>query len=178
MKAVSKLLSLVLRHHPEKVGVQLDERGWVSVCALVEGFQKHGHPEFTLETLDEIVRTNDKKRFEYDVTATMIRACQGHSVNVDLGLTPAEPPIVLYHGTVGQNVKSIQEKGIVRGSRVHVHLSVDKETAVSVGLRRGRPVILTILAQAMHRAGLPFYRAANGVWLTDYVPAEYIEVRN
>ena len=60
-------------------------------------------------------------------------------------------------------------------SRHHVHLHLDVGTSTAVGRRRGKPVLLRIRALAMHQAGHQFFVTPNDVWLTDHVPAEYIE---
>jgi putative RNA 2'-phosphotransferase len=170
----SKFLSLVLRHQPEKIGITLDAAGWVSVRELLDACGRHG-VALTREQLDEVVATSDKKRFAFSDDALRIRANQGHSVEVELGYTPLAPPDVLFHGTVDRFLASIHEKGLIKGERHHVHLSADEETAAKVGQRRGKPVILKINAAKMHGAGHVFYRSENGVWLTDHVPAEFIE---
>ncbi len=118
---------------------------------------------------------NDKNRFALDATGTLIRANQGHSVDIDLQLEPVEPPAVLYHGTGHGSADSIARQGLLRMSRHHVHLSPDPETARRVGARHGRPVIFTVDAAAMHQAGHLFYRSENGVWLVDHVPPEYLK---
>jgi len=99
----------------------------------------------------------------------------GHSIEVDLELEPGEPPKFLYHGTVHKFIDSIKEGGLKKGSRQHVHLSLDKATATDVGSRRGEPVILTINAEEMCRDGLKVFLSANDVWLTYSVPTEYIQ---
>ena len=129
---------------------------------------------FDRATLLEIVRTNDKQRFALSEDGTRIRANQGHSVKVDLALTPQQPPEVLYHGTVDKFIDAIRNTGLQKGERHHVHLSPDLITATKVGQRRGKPVILTIRAAAMAKASHPFYLSDNGVWLTDAVPPEFI----
>jgi putative RNA 2'-phosphotransferase len=169
-----KFLSLVLRHKPEALGISLDESGWVAVTELLEGLKKHNRQPATEEALFELVQKSSKKRFEYDITGSRIRACQGHSVEIDLGLKPLEPPVRLYHGTIPDYIPSILSKGLIKGSRQHVHLSEDRDTAKTVGSRRGTPVLLTILAQDMRRAGYEFYRSTNGVWLTDHVPPDFL----
>ena len=125
--------------------------------------------------MDEVVATNDKKRFSFSPDGQLIRANQGHSVEVDLGLVPVEPPELLYHGTMERFLDSIREKGLLRGNRHHVHLSADRETAARVGQRRGRPVVLVVEAGRMHREGIAFFRSENGVWLTDAVPANFLQ---
>ena len=169
----SKRLSLVLRHRPWLLGLSLDLHGWVDVTTLLDALASHGHP-MTREDLDRVVRTNDKKRFEWDMTTDRIRARQGHSVAVDLELEPADPPQTLFHGTPRRNVASIGTGGLDRRRRHHVHLSPDQATAARVGARRGEHVVLTIDAGAMSRAGHRFWLTSNGVWLTDSVPPEFI----
>jgi len=170
---LSKYLSYVLRHHPESVGLELEEGGWVPVDELRDACRRDGHP-ISLAQLQRVVATNDKKRFSFDATGRRIRANQGHSVEVDLGLDPLEPPELLYHGTVARFLGSILQEGLQRRSRHHVHLSADDATARRVGSRRGRPVVLVIEAGRMHRDGHTFYRSENGVWLTGAVPPEYL----
>ena len=170
---LSKFLSLILRHQPEKVGLTLDEAGWVGVTELLDALTSHGHP-ITRETLLHIVATSEKKRFALSADGKRIRASQGHSVEVELGYAPATPPPLLYHGTVDRFLNSIREKGLIKGDRHHVHLSPDTTTATTVGARRGKPVLLTIDAAAMAREGVLFYVSANGVWLTDHVPVQFI----
>ena len=169
----SRFLSLVLRHQPEKAGIELDDAGWVEVTKLRAGLAEAGHP-LTLEELQTLVRENDKQRFAFSSDGSRIRANQGHSVQVDLALAKATPPSSLYHGTVERFLASIQEQGLRPGDRHHVHLSADRATAWKVAQRRGAPIILLIDAQQMAQRGHDFYRSENGVWLTDHVPAEFL----
>jgi putative RNA 2'-phosphotransferase len=172
-KTISKFLSLVLRHQPQEIGLNLNENGWADIAELMQKSAKKGR-RFSMEELEEIVATNDKKRFSLNEDKTMIRANQGHSVEIDLALQPVKPPDVLYHGTAQKNLDAILEKGIQKMGRQHVHLSKDKETAFKVGSRHGKPVILTINSAQMHQNGLLFYQSDNGVWLTDAVAKQYI----
>jgi putative RNA 2'-phosphotransferase len=165
---VSKRLSHVLRHHPDSVGLTLDEHGWVAVDELLAALH------LTRAELDEVVAGNDKKRFALDDGGTRIRASQGHSVPVDLGHAPAVPPGELFHGTVERFLPSILAEGLRPGNRHAVHLSTDRETAERVGARRGRPVVLLVDAAAMSRDGVVFTRSDNGVWLVDAVPPRYL----
>ncbi|MFJ4785946.1 RNA 2'-phosphotransferase [Streptomyces sp. NPDC088794] len=168
---VSKCLSKHLRHQPERIGLTLDEAGWVEIDVLIAAAAAHGF-RFTRDELDHVVAANDKQRFAVD--GTRIRASQGHSVEVDLGLPPATPPPYLYHGTVAANLDAIRAEGLRPMNRHDVHLSPDRETATRVGARRGRPVVLSVDTAAMHRDGHEFQVSANGVWLTKAVPAEYL----
>ncbi|MGW3655961.1 RNA 2'-phosphotransferase [Streptomyces sp. NPDC005151] len=168
---VSKYLAKHLRHQPERIGIHLDPNGWVTIDELLRAAARHGFP-ITRAELDHVVAANDKQR--YAIEGDRIRASQGHTVPVDLGLPPSEPPAYLYHGTVGRALDTIRTEGLRPMNRLHVHLSADRETATRVGARRGRPVILSVDAGAMHRAGHLFYVSANGVWLTDSVPPEFL----
>lgn len=167
-------LSLALRHQPEAIGLKLDKNGWADVTKLLRCLAKIKLP-ITQEDLDYIVENNNKKRFSYNEDGTKIRANQGHSIPVDLGLEPVEPPIFLYHGTASITVDVILETGLKPGLRQHVHLSADRNTALNVGQRHGRPVIILVYAQRMYADGLKIYRSANGVWLADAVPVEYLK---
>jgi putative RNA 2'-phosphotransferase len=170
---LSKFLSLVLRHAPERIQLQLDAAGWADVGALLAACQAHQVP-LTRERLEHIVTASDKQRFAFDETGERIRASQGHSVAVELGYTPQSPPEILFHGTPDRFVASIRSQGLLKGKRHHVHLSVDTTTAQKVGDRRGKSVVLTVQAGAMHRAGHAFFISANGVWLVDHVPPQFI----
>ncbi|MEY4902393.1 MAG: hypothetical protein RLZZ292_208 [Bacteroidota bacterium] len=170
-KQLSKFLSLVLRHQPEKIGIPLDEKGWTAIPILLEKMS------ITLAQLEYIVENNDKKRFVFNADQTQIRANQGHSVEINLGYLPSTPPPILFHGTTKRNVASILEQGILKQARHHVHLSSDNHTAHTVGSRYGSPIILAIDAQKMHDDGLLFYCSDNNVWLTDKVEAKYIRKR-
>jgi len=172
-KKISKFLSFVLRHKPETINLVLDENGWANVEELITK-STNDSQGFTLEELDEIVQTNDKKRFVFNEDRTKIRANQGHSIEIDLALKPQQPPEFLYHGTAQSNRDSILENGIEKRKRQHVHLSQDKETATKVGMRHGKPLILTIKTGKMFEDGILFYLSENNVWLTDFVDAKYI----
>lgn len=173
----SKFLSFVLRHQPESIGIQLDDQGWVDVEELLAAAGRHGR-QLDRVLLERVVETNDKRRFAFSEDRLKIRANQGHSVEIDLGLVPVEPPDLLYHGTATRFLDSIRAGGLTSGERRHVHLSPDAETAVAVGRRHGKPVVLTVQAGRMHAAGHPFFLSANGVWLTDRVPTEYLLIPN
>jgi putative RNA 2'-phosphotransferase len=170
---VSKYLAKYLRHAPHELGLELQPGGWVPVDDLLAAAEKNGFP-ISYDELVECVETNDKQRFAFDVSGELIRANQGHSVEVDLQLEEREPPEFLYHGTVERFLPSILEEGLIRGKRHHVHLSKDVETARKVGSRRGKPVILQVDAGRMHWDGHKFLLSANGVWLTDSVAPAYL----
>lgn len=172
---VSKFLSLVLRHKPETIGLTLNQAGWVSVAELLQACAQHNLP-LSLEELQAVVAANDKQRFAFSEDGNRIRANQGHSVEIELGYQPIEPPGSLYHGTVERFLPSIRAKGLLKGKRHHIHLSPDMTTATKVGSRRGKPVILTVNSGQMYQEGYLFYQSANGVWLTDHVPPQYLEI--
>lgn len=168
---VSKYLSKHLRHQPERIGLTLDEGGWVEIDTLIAAAAAHGF-RVTRDELHHVVATNDKRRFAVD--GTRIRASQGHSIDVDLGLPPATPPPYLFHGTVARHLEAIRTEGLRPMNRHDVHLSPDRATATRVGARRGRPVVLSVDAAAMHRDGHVFHVSANGVWLTKAVPSRHL----
>ena len=172
-RRISKFLSYVLRHHPESIGLELDSAGWTDVDELIAGAERAGR-HFTRTDLAEVVATSPKQRFALSRDRTRIRAVQGHSVAVELGVPPAEPPEVLYHGTAEKTVQSILTDGLLPMTRQQVHLSADEVTAESVGRRHGRPVVLQVAAGRMFRDGYQFYQADNGVWLTDSVRVAYL----
>jgi putative RNA 2'-phosphotransferase len=167
---ISKKLSYILRHAPDSIGLVLDENGWASVHDLMTKF---GEP-LSIEDLEEVVETNDKKRFAFNDNFTKIRASQGHSIEIDLAYQPTTPPEFLFHGTAIRFLESIKKDGLLKGSRHHVHLSLDEVTARKVGSRHGSPVILTIKSCEMYEAGYKFFVSENDVWLTDYVPNRFI----
>jgi putative RNA 2'-phosphotransferase len=171
---ISKFLSLVLRHKPETIDIELDENGWTDVNELIEKANNHGI-EIDRKTLDHIVETNSKKRFAFNYDLTRIRASQGHSVDIELGYTNQKPPEILFHGTGEKSVQAILEKGLEKQSRQHVHLSSDHETAIKVGQRHGKPFVFKVLAEQMYNDGFQFFISDNGVWLTDNVPSKYLK---
>lgn len=171
--SISKLLSLVLRHKPEIINIRLDEQGWTNVQDLIVQLNKNNYA-ITLEMLEHVVRSNKKRRFSFNEDKTKIRANQGHSIEVALGYEAKEPPAVLYHGTAQRFLESIMKTGLQKKERHHVHLSADTQTAIAVGQRYGKPVLLQILAREMFARGYSFYLSDNNVWLTDHVPVEYI----
>ncbi len=172
-----KFLSLILRHHPEAVGISLDEHGWAEVDALIEGVNRSGKAQLDRETLEEIVRSNNKQRYSFNEDHSLIRANQGHSIPVDVELEQKMPPDVLYHGTGEKFVAAIDREGLIPKSRLYVHLSSDVETAVKVGSRHGRPVVYEIDCAKMAADGYVFYLSVNRVWLTKRVPAAYLRKR-
>ncbi len=171
---ISKFLSLVLRHQPETIGIQLDRNGWTDIDELLEKANNCG-VKFDRETLDHIVTTNSKKRFAFNDTLDKIRASQGHSVEIELGYTNQKPPKRLFHGTGEKFVQSILDTGLEKRSRQHVHLSSDFETAIKVGQRHGKPFVFNVLAEQMYNDNFQFFISDNGVWLTDNVPTKYLK---
>ena len=169
---LGRFLSLVLRHNPQAAGITLDEHGWADVEALLTGVRRTGR-QIDRETLERIVRENNKQRYAFNQDHSKIRANQGHSLQVDVELRRETPPQLLYHGTAIRFLDSIRREGLQRMSRQYVHLSGDYATALAVGRRHGSPVVLTIDAGAMAQDGAVFYRSENGVWLCQEVPPAY-----
>jgi putative RNA 2'-phosphotransferase len=175
LTTTSKFLSLVLRHKPQTIGLTLDAAGWVEIDVLLAKAAAAGR-SLTRQLLEEVVETSDKERFAFSEDGSRIRANQGHSVEVDLGLPPVVPPAVLYHGTALRFLDSILADGLIKRKRHHVHLSENIPTALAVGTRYGAPVLLAIDAERMSKEGLLFFRTENNVWLTDQVPADYLSI--
>lgn len=175
LTTLSKFLSLVLRHEPQRIGIELDEAGWTPVDMLLRKASAAGRP-LTRELLDEVVASSDKQRFAFSEDGLRIRANQGHSVEVELDLPAVQPPDVLFHGTASRFLAAILREGLDRRSRHHVHLTQDRLTALSVGQRYGQAAILSIDAKSMFAQGHEFRRTANAVWLTDAVPATFIRI--
>ena len=173
IERLSKFLSLVLRHRPEVIGQQLEPGGWLPVESVIAGARQQGY-RLDMATLELVVAQKSKQRFAFNGDKSKIRASQGHSVLVDLGLAPQQPPDILYHGTASRFVESIRQQGLLPQQRNHVHLSRDIETARNVGSRYGKPVIIEIQAGEMYRAGHAFLVSENGVWLTLHVPITFM----
>ena len=173
LNQISKFISLILRHKPETIGITLDEHGWANVDELIAGVADQ-YKGFDMSTLEEIVKTDNKQRYSFNETKTLIRANQGHSIPVDVELEEKIPPAILYHGTADRFANSIDREGLKPMSRLYVHLSSNIETANKVGSRHGKPIIYEVDTVAMRNDGYKFYISANGVWLTKIVPAKYL----
>lgn len=169
----SKFLALILRHQPSAAGITLDSEGWADVPSLIQGMITAGTP-MTLDELRQIVAEDNKGRYVFNADQSKIRAAQGHSVNVDLGLKEIQPPDILYHGTAMRFRDAILSEGIKKMSRQHVHLSDTVGTAINVGSRHGSPLVLTVEAKLMYTDGIKFYQSENGIWLTDDIAPKYI----
>lgn len=172
---LGRFMSMVLRHKPESIGIVLDEYGYADVKQLLKAMKEHGK-YIDMATLERIVAENDKKRYSFNKDHTKIRASQGHSISVDLQLEQKIPPKVLYHGTAERFLESIQKKGLLKMSRQYVHLSKDIQTAVKVGQRHGKAVVLNVDAEKMVKDGFCFYLSDNGVWLCEKVPCQYLNI--
>ncbi|SEP82845.1 putative RNA 2'-phosphotransferase [Lachnospiraceae bacterium NE2001] len=173
LKRMGKYVSFLLRHHPEEAGVILDEHGWTDVKDLIEKVSPL-YP-LTEELLHTLAFGKDKQRYEFSEDGTRVRAVHGHSVEVDLGYEEMMPPEILYHGTAEKSRASIEEKGLLKMSRQYVHLSERIDQAKEVGRRHGKLVLYKVNAKEMYENGIKFYRSTSGVWLTDQVPAKYLE---
>ncbi|MFJ1299579.1 RNA 2'-phosphotransferase [Pseudomonadota bacterium AL_CKDN230030165-1A_HGKHYDSX7] len=174
LKDTSKFLSLVLRHQPDAIGLALDSEGWAEIDALIAGAAREGR-RLDLPLIHAVVDTNDKKRFSLSADGRRIRAVQGHTTDsVNLSHVEKAPPDVLFHGTATRFLESILRQGLIPGSRHHVHLSHNIDTATAVGSRYGKPVVLTVEALRMQAQGFKFFQAENGVWLTAHVPVAFL----
>ena len=175
---ISKFLSLILRHSPQTIHLNMDSNGWVNIDEIIHNAKKYKNIILTLDLIKIIVENNDKKRFKIFEDEKKIRASQGHSIKVNLNLENKPPPDVLYHGTANRFLESIMENGIEQMNRQYVHLSQSKEIALTVGKRHGKPIVLVIDAKNMLKDGYKFYLSENNIWLTDKVPVKYIKPLN
>ena len=163
-------MSYVLRHKPESIGLSLDSNGWADIEELIEKL------EINLSELTWVVSRNSKKRFKINEERTKIRASQGHSISVELELTPKQPPSFLYHGTSISKIERILKLGLLKMKRNHVHLSDNKSSALEVGKRHGKAIVLIIDTTEMQADGVIFFQSDNGVWLTEEVLPKYLSI--
>jgi len=173
LNKIAKLLCFSLRHNPDQLGLTLQPGGWVNVETLINTLNYNNH-SCTMADLDKIVSTDNKQRFSFSEDNTLIRANQGHSISIDLGLEAIEPPTTLYHGTAERFIDAILSIGLIRGQRHHVHMTENQTTALSTGARYGKPVLLVVQSKSMFDDGYVFFKSDNGVWLTDEVPSRYL----
>ena len=171
--SLSKFISLILRHKPEEIGITLDRHGWADTAQLIKGIRSTGR-RIDTETLERIVRNDEKQRYSFSENGKKIRANQGHSIPVEVEMRTAVPPARLYHGTAEKALESIMQNGILKMNRLYVHLSGDIETAFKVGSRHGKPVVLIIDTAAMSSDGYVFKISENGVWQSENIPQMYI----
>jgi putative RNA 2'-phosphotransferase len=171
---LSKLLSLILRHQPDKFGLTLDGEGFVAVADLLSAVrQQRGWGGVTAEEIREVVASSDKQRFE--IVGERIRARYGHSVPERLSYPEVEPPEILYHGTSSSSLPAIRSEGLRAMRRQYVHLSTEPEQARVVGRRHSPdPVVLIVRAREAWQAGVKFYQPEARLFLAEAVPAEFV----
>ena len=168
----SKFISLILRHKPETIGIKLDKHGYANVNELLEGVN------INFDTLEKIVREDEKGRYSFNEDKTKIRANQGHTINVDVELEEKIPPDILYHGTATKYEESINRKGLIAKERLYVHMTDDLENAKKVGARHGKLIVYEIDAKQMAKDGIKFYLSVNNVWMTKKVDVKYLTLMN
>ena len=166
----SKRLSYLLRHSQEPLYISL-EGGWASVSAILNALH------ISKSELEQIVAKDEKMRYSFDKSGAKIRANQGHSIpGVRIEFTSPEPPEFLYHGTATRFLESIMKDGLRPMTRQWVHISPDYDTAVKVGKRHGKPIVLRIKAKEYVTAGNELYLSDNGVWLAKAVPPKFFDL--
>lgn len=164
---ISKRLAYLLRHSSLP-----DRNGWVKVELLLDELSV-SHQDLAL-----IIESDDKVRFELSKDDISVRASYGHSIDVDLGLEPETPPEILYHGTAVKYLESIMQDGLKPRKRNFVHLSETIDMAEQVGSRHGVSVVLSVNSEAMVLNKYNFYKAKNGVWLTEDIPVQFIKIEH
>lgn len=173
--SMGKFIALVLRHKPEIIGIKIEYFGaWANAEELLRGIQKSGK-HIDMQMLEDIVKKDNKKRYSFNFDKTKIRANQGHSIPVDLGLEIRTPPDKLYHGTAQRFIESIKEKGILKMSRNYVHLSKDPQYAAKIGSRHGKPAVIELDVENMKKDNINFYISENNIWMCDYVAPKYLK---
>ncbi|MCI9976514.1 RNA 2'-phosphotransferase [Clostridioides difficile] len=172
---LSVFISLILRHKPETIGIKLDNYGYADVNELIGNINSTGR-NINMEILEQIVKEDNKQRYSFNEDRSKIRANQGHSIKVNVELKELRPPKCLYHGTTIRFLDNIKKEGIVRKSRLYVHLSNGIDTAIKVGKRHGIPIVLKVNTEKMYEDGYKFYLSENNVWLCEHIPFKYVEI--
>jgi 2'-phosphotransferase len=170
---LSKTLSFILRHGADKVGVTMDNEGFVKVDDLLALPQMKN---YTVHDIQRTVTSNNKQRFmlkEDSNKGLLIRANQGHSIPVaDLDLTPitdASSCRTVVHGTYKANWESIKSEGLKRCKRNHIHFAsgVPGDNAVISGMRTTCNVFIFVDLDKALNDGFKFFRSSNGVILCE-----------
>ena len=174
-KELSKYLSLLLRHQPEKLNIELDNEGFTSLPNLITKMQaKPRWAGLHERDVRRVVRESDKQR--YEIVDDRIRARYGHSVPKAVSYDPIEPPEILYHGTSPGAAELIAVQGLRPMNRQYVHLSTEVHQAMLVGRRHHpRPILLSVRAREAHAAGVVFHLPEPRLYISGPIPAEYID---
>lgn len=173
---ISRFLCYLLRHKPEAIGLNIEYDGaWAYVDELIDKVNEKTEYNLDRELLKEIVETDAKGRYSFSEDNKKIRCNQGHSFPVALNMKVCTPPKNLFHGTAINRLESIKSQGIKSMSRNFVHLSADIDTAIDVGKRHGKPVVLVIDVEQMVADGNKFMISDNGVWqFNGIIPWKYV----
>ena len=174
---LSKAISHALRHKPEEYGIKLNKDGWVKLEILIEALKAKSNTFTNLNENDvrSMIERSIKKRHE--IKARSIRAIYGHSADVEIEYLEKDPPLKLYHGTSNEIGKVILLDGLRPMSRKYAHLSSSIGDAFNLGRRKDdAPLVLEIDAYKASIAGLKFYLTNNNIWLSKFVPPEFIHI--
>lgn len=174
---LSKKIAYILRHHPEKYDLVLNEEGFVAIDQLLEALHSDASwQEVTVDDIKTMIKNSEKKRFE--IKNGQIRAYYGHTIATKITKQEQTPPDVLYHGTAIKFLESIKEKGLLPQKRQYVHLSCDTKTAYDVAIRHSKDIcILKIDTKKAMQSGIKFYYGNEDVWLSDKIPMKFIEIK-
>lgn len=172
-EGVSRLLSLILRHKPERFELELDAQGYALIDEILDAVRQK-YTDLTEDELLEVINGQERPRFE--TKDDLVRARYGHSFAIDLGLPPATPPEFLYYAGTPAQLRMIVTDGLKPGDRQYVHLSTTEETASGIASSRTEtPIVFRIHASEAAVAGVRFYDRMP-VYLTTEVPPAFIEV--
>jgi len=173
VEKLGRFISGILRHFPQRFGLEIDENGWIDFEGLVRAVKK----KFKWANrwlVKAIVYSDEKGR--YEIRDNKIRAKYGHSVEVELKDYPPANEDVLYYGTSEEEAQRLLEIGIKPVNQTFVHLSTTIEKGEEVArLRTDEPIILEIDAKKAREDGIRIIKANEFIALAKEIPPKYIK---
>lgn len=176
IKNLGKTTAGILRHFPDKYGLDVDEQGWIDLEHYVKALRNRQKRFHWLRKyhMKALVDTDPKER--YQIKNGYIRATYAHSIDVDLDLPMEDVPDTLYLPTTEQEGELLLEGGVKPSDRTYVHLSGSYESALEAGVvRSDKPVILKVDAESALEEGEKIMRAGKGVYIAEKIDPEYLE---
>jgi putative RNA 2'-phosphotransferase len=167
----SRWMSYVLRHNPERYGLQPDRYGFVDFEEFLQ-IASRRYPDLGADRIRALIEASGTSRFE--IAGERVRARYGHSIAVDPVGPPVEPPEALFFGTDASSADTIAAQGLIPADRRHLHLSTTPEEALTIAQRKtSNPMVFRILAQDAHKTGVAFFRESE-LFLTARVPPAFL----